>query len=274
MEINIDKLTAIKKMIYTEGRLLERKLFQYYFENGTKESCIRALIAYQNDDGGFGNGIEPDLLNPSSSGIGAETALYIVDILENVETDIITNIARWLEKSVNQHGFIPNPPSDLMEYPHQAWWENPDNERVLSVSGMLMKFGVKEVSLDNRIDKFASQIQELSNIEFYSYPLFVYAVYNEGFKNREKIVRHYISGFSRFLEENANHYPLFSRYWYHAIPFLPDEIVNKCAEEFINNIQDDGAVINPYPQFPWWRPTFTLDGLIILKKFGKLSIYQ
>lgn len=59
-----------------------------------------------------------------------------------------------------------------------------------------------------------------------------------------------------------------------AIPFLSDEIVNKSAAEFINKIQDDGAVINPYPQFPWWRSIFTLDGLIILKKFGKLTILQ
>ena len=259
-------------MIYSEGRLLERMLFQYFFENGTKESCIRAVIAYQNDDGGFGNGIEPDLLNPSSSGIGAETALYIIDILGFFEKSIITDVARWLQNNVNVHGFIPTPPSDIMDYPHQSWWENPDNERVLSVSGMLMKFGVKE--MDNRIDKFASQIQESSNIEFYSYPLFIYAVYNEGFKNREKIIQHYISGFPRFLEENANHYPLFSRYWYHAIPFLPDDIVTKCAEEFISKIQDDGAVINPYPQFPWWRSIFTLDGLIILKRFGKFEGYK
>ena len=64
--------------IFRNGRLLERKLFEYFFENGSKQACIMALLAYQNPDGGFGNGIEPDLLCPDSTAVGAELAVALL----------------------------------------------------------------------------------------------------------------------------------------------------------------------------------------------------
>jgi len=134
MKIYCNKHNLIKKLIYSEGRLLERKLFQYYFEDGTKEACIKAFIAYQNDDKGFGNGIEPDLLTPSSSGIGAETALFVIDILDYKDDKILEDISDWLKFNVNADGILPYPPANIKEYPYQPWWGNPDKERILSVT--------------------------------------------------------------------------------------------------------------------------------------------
>ena len=34
---------------------------------------------------------------------------------------------------------------------------------------------------------------------------------------------------------------------------------------------EDGGVATPYPDLPWWRPVFTLDGLILLKRYGLLQ---
>ena len=33
---------------------------------------------------------------------------------------------------------------------------------------------------------------------------------------------------------------------------------------------EDGGVATPYPDLPWWCPIFTLDGLILLKRYGFL----
>ena len=112
------------------------------------------------------------------------------------------------------------------------------------------------------------QNQVPSEINVYDYPFFIYALYNEEFINRKEVLELYMKDFTSFLVKNIDHNPLFSRYWSYAIPFVSDEIVKKYADVFLNNIQDDGAVRNPYPQYPWWRPIYTLDGLIILKKYG------
>ena len=60
---------AIQQYVYRNGRLLERQLFECFFGKGSSEACLRALHAYQNPDGGFGNGIEPD---PNANGTAGQ----------------------------------------------------------------------------------------------------------------------------------------------------------------------------------------------------------
>ncbi|MGB3517561.1 MAG: hypothetical protein WBA43_13985 [Elainellaceae cyanobacterium] len=95
--LNQEHLNRSQDLIFQKGRLLERQRYRYFFEDGSRESCLKALFAYQNADGGFGNSIEPDLLCSSSSAIGAETALFVLDMLNYHEPDIILPILDWLE---------------------------------------------------------------------------------------------------------------------------------------------------------------------------------
>jgi hypothetical protein len=89
-----EQIDKAKRYVFSQGRLLERQLFAYFFANGTKQACQKALLAYQNDDGGFGNGLEPDLSCPDSGMIGAETALYTLELLDNrdEESSVISPI--------------------------------------------------------------------------------------------------------------------------------------------------------------------------------------
>ena len=61
--------------IWENGRLLERRLFEYYFLGGSKDGVLRALKAYQNEDGGFGHALEPDLRTPESQPLFVEFGL-------------------------------------------------------------------------------------------------------------------------------------------------------------------------------------------------------
>jgi prenyltransferase beta subunit len=104
--ISEKQIKKIKEFIFKNGRLLERRLFSFFFENGKKDAVIKALVAYQNKDGGFGNGIEPDILCPDSTAIGTETAMYILDLLEYVNNEITDNIFNWIIKEQNEEGYI------------------------------------------------------------------------------------------------------------------------------------------------------------------------
>ena len=94
--INNNQIKKIKEFIFKNGRLLERNLFSFFFENGSKDAVIKAIVAYQNLDGGFGNGIEPDILCPDSTAIGAETAMYILDLLEHTNNEIVDQLFNWI----------------------------------------------------------------------------------------------------------------------------------------------------------------------------------
>ena len=102
--IDENQIKKIKEFIFKNGRLLERRLFSFFFENGNKNEVIKALVAYQNMDGGFGNGIEPDLICPDSTAIGAETAMYILDLLEFVDNEITDQLFSWILKEQKEEG--------------------------------------------------------------------------------------------------------------------------------------------------------------------------
>jgi len=271
MKIDLKKRRAFKNFLFQEGRLLERKMYSVIFENEPEPSFLKTLKVYQNSDNGFGNGIEPDLLTPSSTGIGAETALCLLDMMDFSKNSMIQEISAWVYHYINEAGILPYPPRDLMEYPHQPWWENPDDDRILAVSGLLSKYNEINPKAELKINHYVRTKGLPKKIEMYNYPLFVYALYHKDFKDRVKILNHFINLIPDFIVNNEKHHPLFSRYWYHAIPLLPQKLVDESADCLINNIQEDGGIENPYPQLPWWRPIFTLDALLLLRKYNYLK---
>jgi len=114
-----EQIDKAKRYVFSQGRLLDRQLFAYFFANGTERACLKALLAYQNDDGGFGNGLEPDLSCPDSSMIGAETALYTLELLDSRDEGIIGDITNWIKTNQRDDGTISHPPKSLFDYPHQ-----------------------------------------------------------------------------------------------------------------------------------------------------------
>lgn len=65
MKISKQTFRKTSDWVKRNARPLEVARWEYLFENGSKERVIYYLSAYQNDDGGFGNGIEPDFWLPS-----------------------------------------------------------------------------------------------------------------------------------------------------------------------------------------------------------------
>jgi hypothetical protein len=260
-----DQIKRVKDFIYQNGRLLERTLFSYFFEDGSKETCINALKAYQNNDGGFGNGIEPDLLCPQSTAIGAETAMFILDLLDYRESEIINPLVEWISSNQNKKGFIPHPPKYFRDYPHQPWWVNPDNDRILVLAGYLKKWGITHPGIFSKVRSYYQRVGLPDEVNFFSYPYFVYLQYcGETIQDKAELNR-FSEQLPVILKEHRAHYPLFSRYWFHAADYVEQEVLNLEAKAFLNAIQRDGGVENPYPDLPWWRPIFTLDGLLLLK---------
>ncbi|MFX1591804.1 MAG: hypothetical protein ACFFCL_03835, partial [Promethearchaeota archaeon] len=160
----------IKDFIFKNGRLLERKLFSYFFEKGNKEDVIKVLVAYQNSDGGFGNGIEPDLLCPDSTAIGAETAMYILDLLEYVNNEITDRLFNWIIKEQNEKGYIEHPPKNIFNYPFQKWWINPDDQRIFALSGFLKKWGLGDTIFFKKVKKFYTNSSLPKEFKIYDYP--------------------------------------------------------------------------------------------------------
>jgi hypothetical protein len=265
-----EQFEGSKRFIFEHGRLLERKLFEYCFEDGTQAGCLRALRAYQNEDGGFGNGLEPDLLCPDSSAIGAETALYTLEMLGLWSGEMVERLARWVIANQTEEGTIPHPPKGLFDYPFQPWWLNPDDDRVLAIAALLKSWGVEHDSFFDRARGYYSTTALPAVDNFYGYPQFAYlTTCAETAEDRARLAT-MIERLPALLEARADHYPLFGRHWFYAADYVDREFLAEEARRFAAGLQEDGGLITPYPDLPWWRPIWTLDGLIQLKRQGFL----
>ncbi|MFX0029556.1 MAG: hypothetical protein ACFE8B_10120 [Candidatus Hermodarchaeota archaeon] len=267
-EIQVKK---IKEFIFHNGRLLERKLYSYFFENGKETDVIKALLAYQNLDGGFGNGIEPDILCPDSTAIGAETAMYILDLLESKHNDIIDKLFNWIITEQNENGFINHPPKNMYNYPFQEWWSGPDDIRILAISGYLKKWDFKNPDFFRKVKTFYSKCSIPEEFALYEYPYFLYLKYLGESKEEKKTLQMIITQIPSILVKNKEHYLLFGRHWYNSLDLLNKEVVETEVNNFFNGLQEDGGLKIIYQNLPWWRPLWTLDALILLKKSGMIA---
>jgi hypothetical protein len=272
LTITQKQFDTIREFIFKNSRLLERQLFEYFFDTGTKEACLKALLAYQNADGGFGNGIEPDITCPASSGIGAETALWIMDLLDCYDSQVTTGLVHWIVENQTQAGDIPHPPKTMSDYPHQLWWNNSDGHRILMIAGYLKKHGVEHEMLFTRARCFFDQMPQPQGMQYYDYPYYVYLKYLGDSPVDMQKLQTFKTHVPELLDAHANHFPLFARAWYLFADMVTQAVLTAQGQKLIDGIQDDGGVMSPYPGLPHWRSIWTLDALILLKQCGLLQV--
>ncbi|MCR3905876.1 MAG: hypothetical protein NUK62_02435, partial [Tenericutes bacterium] len=67
--LEVKEIQKMLNMIYHYGRPLEEARVKHLFFEGPANDVLKELSRFQNPDGGFGHGLEPDLWNPNSSPI-------------------------------------------------------------------------------------------------------------------------------------------------------------------------------------------------------------
>ena len=270
--LTAEQFEKAKSFIYRHGDLLTRKRFGYHFEGTGKQSVLNALAAYQNEDGGFGNGLELDIMCPESSGICIEVALGYLDDLGVGEGPIFERAVEWILRNRTDNGDLPHPVDAVKRYPHGEWWEG-DANRILSVAGLLGKMGKDHPEITARASAFfeASQIPFPDEIGVYLYPLALYLRYADGADKYAQYLQQLEAAFPAMLERDAWHHPLFVCHNRWDSKDIPDSLWRSEAERVVGILQEDGGVlIEQYATLSWWRPVWTLDMLVTMKQKGLL----
>jgi len=166
LKLSTEAFNEIRLWMYRNARHLELTLWQYEFENGSKEAVISALSFYQNADGGFGNALEPDCWNPDSS---PYTTLFAIRELEelnftNIDHPIMQGIFKFLESGVHssENGWLFSIPSND-GYPRAPWWTysiEENKKESMGVSAGIIKFIFKFADKSSGLYKRASSIAE------------------------------------------------------------------------------------------------------------------
>ena len=114
---------SIKTYLNTDARPLEKALYAYHFDDEDVSVVINELFKYQNLDGGFGHGLEPDFLLPKSSPIASWTAANIIRDLSITNHLMIDQLLFYLENCPHQtDGLFHTQLEEMNDHPHAPWW--------------------------------------------------------------------------------------------------------------------------------------------------------
>jgi hypothetical protein len=144
-----DTFEAGARFLQGEARLLERRLFATVFQRQPGHHVIDALRGYQNDDGGFGHGLEPDKRCPASLPIDVEVALQAMATAGATDEAMITRACDFLAATAaaaDAEGAVP-PAFDVIErYPRAVHWSDwtyvPALNPTAGLVGLLYELGV------------------------------------------------------------------------------------------------------------------------------------
>ncbi|MBX4262900.1 hypothetical protein KTC96_11350 [Clostridium estertheticum] len=288
----------------TDARPLEKSIFNYYFNDSSDDDILDSLEAFQNTDGGFGKGIEPDFKLIKSSPMATAIGLRYLSKLDNSDRaqNMIAKAIEYLETTFdsNRNGWY-SVPSIVNNYPHAPWWEfrNDINMTVIDYS-----WGNPTAELIGYVFKYKKY---LNNLDIYS--LRNYAITNLNKRtefNSEHEIISYIHMYNTLGEEFSSQIVdtlklavsklvnIHQFEWINYVP-TPLKFINLDSKNFfgieckfidqnldylIDRLEEDGKIL---PTWQWdkyleeweiakieWMGILTLEALLSLLKFNRI----
>ncbi|MBD3363260.1 hypothetical protein GF362_06075 [Candidatus Dojkabacteria bacterium] len=304
MNLSSKKFSEISKFVKTKARKLDKSLFTYYFENNSAENVLKDLRKYQNEDDGFGHGLEPDFTTNSSSAIATCVAMQYINKL-NIQGNhfIIDQILNYFTNTFsNKYQRWRPVPDDVNKSPHAPWWHidektgmcpidnNWDNPTV-EILGYLHKYdnNFPKKKLKEMTNKAVMRLlgeESIPEHSLYCYQIF-YSYADQEVKQSIKSrlferIRDIVNKDSKDWREKYVPKPLD----FVSIPDAPfynllNDLVDKNLDFLIKSIENNKAW---FPTWSWgqyekdwekarmeWTGKITVDNLIILKKFGRIE---
>ncbi|GAA1714041.1 hypothetical protein GCM10009745_72840 [Kribbella yunnanensis] len=142
----MDIFTAGRDFVRREARLVENRLFSAVFDGADPAGVVDALRGYQNADGGFGHGLEPDKRCPDSLGLDVETAFDILLASGARDETMVRRAADWLASVATTEGAVALAAPVIENYPRAShmseWTYEPGLNPTAGLVGRLHELGV------------------------------------------------------------------------------------------------------------------------------------
>ncbi len=142
-----------RAFILREGRLLEQRLLATVFEGAPAAGVVDALRGYQNSDGGFGHGLEPDKRCPASLPIDIEVAFQTLVTAGTVDEPMVRRACDFLVSVTDPAGAVPLAFPVIEAYPRADHWSEwtytPGIFPTAGLVGLLYRMGVEHPWVSN-----------------------------------------------------------------------------------------------------------------------------
>lgn len=276
----MDAVGRARDFFANQGRAIDRARFAHHFDGGSLEAMLAALAGHQNDDGGFGRGLEPDIAAPESNPFATELALTIC-LQADVPRDhpLLARTVAYLEASQDPAGdwrFVPA----IYAHPLAPWfqgWEFPNLNPACTTAGLLRDLGLGSAALHGSVAALFDRLarpDDLVTGDFYGVrPYAYYFLADQQHPQRDLyragvlwwLIRQHVEGTS----PDAGHFFEYARTPHtFAGRLLPAAIVAAQLDRLQAEQADDGGWPSPYNEA--WRGWVTVQSLLTLRAFGRL----
>lgn len=300
-----ETFNTVSQFLKENARELEKYLFEYYFYGGSSSNIIAELKKYQNDDGGFGHGLEADIRQPLSSPIVTSVGVRLLSEFDDEKEakETIKSAIVYFESTFNEQrkGWFALT-NEVNNYPHAPWWHYDEEEGMTIIdknwgnpSAEILAYLYKYRQFASKLDidylvEFAVQYIEnkeqfASEHELFCY-LKLFEVLPEELKNR--LSKRIAIGISQVIEYDKGK-------WHEYVPKPLDFVPSpekymfgveeaKIAENldfYIELLESKGLIIPPWgdifyqgdfqPAYNEWKGVLTLKVLKSLDDYGRIA---
>ena len=291
--------------INSKAREIDKALFGYHFGKCGNELVVDSLSKFQNPDGGFGHGLEPDFRTPSSSAIATCLAIQYLEKSEvDSKSKILTDAINYLVESYRSDLKRWRPvPDDVNYYAHAPWWHLDDKTGQCAIEH---SWENPTLEILGYLSKYESHFPQSEFIKLTNKAIDTLSTYN-GKMEAEHDLYCYISFFNHAspdirvqiqdkLKElitatmNTNPADWKTKYVPKPLNFIdnPSSILYNDFKTALNEnlnflIEDLGEKEAWFPVWNWdnyadewekakieWAGQITVDNLIKLKNFGRI----
>lgn len=119
-------LPAARDFVALHARLLDRVRLAHLLGDSSADAVLRALAGHANDDGGFGQALEPDLRTPASQPLAVLGALEVIEEVDAGDHPLATGALDWLATVANPDGGIPFTTAGAADGPHAPFLPTAD----------------------------------------------------------------------------------------------------------------------------------------------------
>jgi hypothetical protein len=120
--MNAPDFEAAATFIAANARVVDRRRFERTFGGGPAGPVRDAVAAYRNDDGGFGQALEPDCRAPGSQPLAVDMALRIMDEADAWDGALAAGACDWLAAAAPAEGGASGAEPSMEGWPHAPWW--------------------------------------------------------------------------------------------------------------------------------------------------------
>ena len=297
MKLSKANFLKAKGFILTNARMIERRLYQYHFENDSPEGVYHAVYAYRNSDGGFGHGMEPDTASPESQPLFSIMALETLDEVSYLTKEIILkDFMPYFESITTEKGGIPWMFRPKNDYPCEGHFKTVKEWAALSTTapllGILEKYEIA-IPWMKKAEQFVwSEFERIKDKHAFCYLCVPrWLTFLEHTKNRDKAektindLKNWISNNGIICEDKEDDgWGLYGKP--HSLCYAPspDSILNPIFSNEMINSDLNGLIGKQKNDGRWdtwygisegtkleWAGIQTLWTLKILKNYGRIE---